>query len=256
MTVDLAGDRKSVRGYFIADGRNDPYGQMPLPAGPHKKAFHLDPFWTAAQRNGDALGLVVYRKQDIPAIATTLASDFVLPMDVDGIWVGDKRVDFAKGKQTNVAVKPGEAVVLRKGNAVMGLRVPWSRGLDGGEAQIFLVNDGNPFGALRLEVLHVANDAQPVYTGIDAGAAFWVRIGSGIKTDEEFSGWRRLFVEASATAAAGPDGIHLDVAGAAGPVSVTANAPWRSPATLEPMPTRAVLELNGEDVGTKVLSER
>ena len=256
MTVDLPGDRNSVRGYFIADGRNDPYGKIPLPAGPHKKAFHLDPFWTAAQRGGDALGLAIYRKQDIPDIATTLVSNFVLPLDVDAVWAGEQKVDFVKGTSNSVPVKPGEAVVLRKGEAVVGLRVPWSRGLDGNAAQIFLVNDGNAFGALRLAVKQVAAGQKPVFAGINAGAAFWVRIGNGIKTDEEFLAWRKQFAEAAAKAETEPDGVQLEVAGADGPVSVNAKVPWSEPAKLEPAPTRAVLEVNSMDVGAKILNDK
>ena len=256
MTLDLPGDRGSVRGYFIADGRNDPYGKIPLPAGPHKKAFHLDPFWTAAQRGGDALGLAVYRQQDIPDIATTLVSNFVLPLDVDGIWVGDQRVQFEKDNASSVPVKPGETVVLRKGEAVVGLRVPWSRGLDGNAAPVFLVNDGNVFGAMRVAVEHVATGAKPAFSGVNAGAAFWVRVGDGIKTEEDFTVWRKQFAAATATMEIGVDKIRLQAAGADGPLSVSAKAPWNEPTKLEPTPSRVVMELNGKDVGSELLGSR
>jgi hypothetical protein len=35
---------------------------------------------------------------------------------------------------------------------------------------------------------------------------------------------------------------------------LTAKAPWSAPEILEPPPARAVLELNGEDLGGKILS--
>jgi hypothetical protein len=254
LTVDLPGDRKSVRGYFIADGRDDPYGQKKISDGPHQKAFHLNPFWTAAQRNADALGLVIYRDKDIPTNAITLASNFVMPMDADSYWVGEQRVEFSKNKPGREKVKPGEVVTLRKGEAAVGLRVPWTRGLDGGKAQMFLIYDGNPSGAVRLAVEHAGTGERPEFNGINAGAAFWIRVGSGLKTDEEFSRWRRQFVEAGAEVEAKPSGIKLKVAGADGPVSLTANAPWSAPELIEPMPARSVLELNGEDIGRKILS--
>jgi len=254
LTVDLWGERKSVRGYFIADGRNDPYGKIPLPAGAHHKAFHLNPFWTAAQRTVDALGLVLYREKDIPANATTLVSDFVMPMKVDSIWIGERQIKPEGNKTFREPVRPGEALVLRKGDAVFGVRVVWSRGLDGREGRIFLIDDGNPYGALRLAVEHVGDGDEPTFKGNNAGAAFWVRIGSGLKTDAEFADWRRNFEAASATVNAASNHIQLSVAGTGGPVSIAAKAPWDAPETLEPAPTRAALELNGEDIGGKILS--
>ena len=255
LTVDLPGDRKSVRGYFIADGRDDPYGQKKLPAGAHRKVFHLNPFWTAAQRNGDALGLVIYRGEDIPDYATTLVSDFVMPLAADAFWIGDRRVEFSKNRPDRLPVKPDELVVVRQGNAVLGLRVPWSRGLDGREAQTFLIHDGDAAGAVRLAVEHTATAGRPDFRGTNAGAAFWVRIGTGIKTDGQFSEWRRQFARAEAQVTAGPSGISLQAAGVDGPVSVAANAPWSAPGLLEPAATRSVLELDGEDIGRKILSD-
>jgi hypothetical protein len=156
----------------------------------------LNPFWTAAQRNGDALGLVIYRGEDIPDYATTLVSDFVLPLAADAFWIGDRRVEFSKNRPDRMPVKPGEAVMLRQGEAVLGLRVPWSRGLDGREAQTFLIHDGDAADAVRLAVEQVAAAGRPDFRGTTAGAAFWVRIGTGIKTAGSLPGrkrrWRRI----------------------------------------------------------------
>jgi hypothetical protein len=254
LTADLPGDRKSVRCYFIADGRNDPYGQLKLPAGAHNKAFHLDPFWTAAQHNADALGLVIYRAKDIPAIATTLVSNFIMPMSVDSFWIGEQPVSFSKNQQVRLPVKPGDVVAFRKGAAALGLRVPWTCRLDGRDAECFLVYDGNPFGAVRLTIEQTANGEKPRFDGVIAGAAIWVRVGSGLKTDEDFSSWRKQFAEAGAEIVAKPESIKLKVSGVDGPVSVTASAPWSVPDSLEPAPTRYALELNGKDVGSKILS--
>jgi hypothetical protein len=255
LTVDLPGARKSVRGYFIADGRNDPYGQIKLAAGAHQKAFHLDPFWTAAQRNGDALGLAIYREKDIarPEL-TTLVSDFVLPLDADSFWIGGRRVEISKAAPVRLPVAPGEMVALRKGGAALGLRVPWSRGLDGRAAKIFLIYDGNKFGAVRLAVEHVDAGVQPKFNGVHAGAAFWVRIGSGLQDDADFARWRDQFAAADATAEAKDGGIKLKVAGVDGEVSLAARSPWTSPETLVPAPTRSPLELNGTDLAGKILA--
>jgi len=51
LTIDLPGDRRQIRCYFIADGRQDPYGKKKYETGSarHMKALHLAPFWAGAQ---------------------------------------------------------------------------------------------------------------------------------------------------------------------------------------------------------------
>ncbi len=254
LTVDWPGDRHSVRGYFIADGRNDPYGQIKVSAGAHEKAFHLDPFWTAAQRNGDALGLVIYRAKDIQTNITTLVSNYVLPLAADGFWIGDQRVDISTNTTRRLPVPAGAAVIIRKGTAALGLRLPWARGVDGSPALAYIIYDGNAFGAVRLAVEQVGPGERPVFNGTNAGAAFWLRVGSGLKTEAEFSRWREDFASAKAEVEAGPERVELKVVGRDGPVALVASAPWLVPESLMPTPTRAVLELNGVDLGTKILS--
>ena len=255
LTVDLPGDRKSVRGYFIADGRDDPYGKKKIAAGAHEKAFHLDPFWTAAQRTGDALGLAVYRDKDIPTNATTLVSNFVLPLDADSLWIGDSRVNVTTNRPWREPVRRDAIVVLRKGTAALGLRVPWSRGLDGHAAPAALVYDGNGLGAVRFAVEHVAAAQVPKPSPLAAGAAFWVRIADGLKTDAAFTDWRRRFAADPAQVDVQPTRLSLRVAGTEGPVSVTAAAPWAAPASLDPQPTRSPLELDGQDLSRKLLPD-
>jgi hypothetical protein len=175
-------------------------------------------------------------------------------MNVDSFWIGERQISFSLDKPVRVPVKPGEVVAFRKGTAALGLRVPWSRGLDGREAQCFLIYDGNAFGAARLAVEHVADGVKPKFDRINAGAALWIRVGSGVKSDEEFANWRKNFAVAAAEVAARPDTIKLTVAGVDGPVSVAARAPWSAPEALEPAPTHFALELNGKDLGGKILS--
>ncbi len=45
MVVNFAGPQTMPRGYFIADGRRDPYGKKVIPegTGPHRKTLHLMP---------------------------------------------------------------------------------------------------------------------------------------------------------------------------------------------------------------------
>jgi len=137
LTVDLPGPRESVRGYFIPDGRGDPYGKVKIQESQaHSKTLHLQPYWTAAQRRVDALGLAIYRAKDVPDGTRTLESHFVLPTDVDEIWVDGERVRFLRGEAASHPLKPGAALVVRKGTAMVGVRVPWSRQIGGAAATV------------------------------------------------------------------------------------------------------------------------
>ena len=145
LTVDLPGGERRVRGYFIPDGRDDPYGLNPYDIGSgHMKARHLRPFWTAAQRGDDAVGVCIYRlraqkREDLKA----LKSHFVLPRNVDGVWLGRRRIGSEDGNAISpkrYPVKPGEALVLRQDTAAVGVRVPIARREDGTPAPISLVD--------------------------------------------------------------------------------------------------------------------
>ena len=257
LTFDLPGRPGTVRGYFLPDGREDPYGQKKFGTGSaqHQKALHLEPFWAGAQRDGDALGLVVYRDGDLTGPETiNLQSHFVLPRDVDGIWHRGQRVDLSRATEATparVAVAAGDPLVLRKGSAAVGLRVVWARAQDGGPGNAALVDDGNRVGALRLTVEHRRDQATAM-----AGAAFWVRVGGGLGSDDAFTAWRMAFEQAvPTTLEISSDRMCLAVPGLAGVVAITAEPPFSrtSSIRLDPAPSRAVLELDGQDIGREVL---
>lgn len=241
LTVDFAGERESVRGYFIPDGRNDPYGKIKIAAGAHQKAHHLSCFFAGAQRTTDAAALVVYREADIPTNCASLQTHFVLPKNADAFYVGDRRVECSG----NVPVAPDQALVVRKGSTAVGIRVPWTRD----NASIALVNDGNKFDAVRLTVTHAIRP--------NAAAALWVRIGDGLDTDAAFDKWRRAFAAAKAVVAADEKQISLCVAGIDSPVRVAAQSPFtfKAGAQLDPTPKRVVLEVDGVDLGRRVFEE-
>lgn len=254
LTVDLPGAPDAVRCYFIPDGRRDPYGKKRIPAGPHEKTLHLRPFFAAAQRDTDVLAVVVYRDRDLPEGPATLESHFVMRRDVEGFWLGDERVDVTEDEPFARVLEPGEAVFLREGTAAVGIRVVWARGLDGTPAPAALVHDGNPHGAVRLTVAHHS------FWGVEtprapAAAALWIRVGSALETDEAFHRWRRGFQAAVAEAEADDDQILVTVHGDAGPVVVGTTRPWAGCFALEPAPSRAVLELDGQDIGRALLAD-
>jgi hypothetical protein len=238
LTVDFAGDRESsVRGYFIPDGRKDPYGKSRIPVGAHPKAQHLTCLFTGAQRHTDAAAIVVYRDRDIPADCISLQTHFVLPRDVDAFYVGEQRVECPG--ETPIA--PDQPLVVRKGATAVGIRVPWTRD----NAPVSLVYDGNEFGAVRLTVRHAVRP--------NAAAALWVRIGSGLDTDAAFDAWRRAFAGAKAEVAADAKALDFRVAAEDGPIRIIAKSPFKSGATIDPAPARVILEVEGVDIGRQIL---
>ncbi|HYW78983.1 MAG TPA: hypothetical protein VE890_05370, partial [Thermoguttaceae bacterium] len=100
LTVDLAGRQWDPRCYFIADGRNDPYGlkKYATSSAKHMKALHLKPFWAAAQQTFDALGLIVYRPGDLQGDEVVdLQSHFVLRRNVDQFYLAGRPIDLPRG---------------------------------------------------------------------------------------------------------------------------------------------------------------
>ncbi|MBI5833371.1 MAG: hypothetical protein HZB16_13820 [Armatimonadetes bacterium] len=251
LCVQFAGGSQQVRGYFIADGRHDPYGKVRIPesSGGHEKTLHLLPFWAAAQTRHDALAYVAYRPQDVPAGTKTLESHMVLPRNVDSIWLDDERLKV-DGKAWQVVVPPGTAVTLRRGTAAVSLKVLAARGCDGKPAPVTLGDDGNAFDALRLTITHAAQDA----TGGQAAAVLWVRVAGGIANAETEFIARRDFIKAAGSCELGADSAKARATGHDGDLALDVAPKW-GPVRLTPTPSRAVLEVNGVDVGRQRLAQ-
>jgi hypothetical protein len=257
LTVDLPGDRQLARCYFIPDGREDPYGKVRYPTGSalHMKALHLTPFWAAAQCGRDALATAVYRKQDLAAKeVTNVQSHFVFRRTMDGMWLGGRKIDVPqpKGKTPgSLVVEPHQALVLRSGTAAVGIRILAARAQDGQPARVTLVDDGQP-DALRLTVDHRREQVSSLPL-----VALWVRIGTGLATDEAFDAWRKRFDAAKPDAAEIDEHkVRLAVSGDDGPVSLLAGEPFGEGGEVQlvPAPARAVLEVDGQDLGRPILN--
>lgn len=270
MAVDLPGDRSTVRCYFIADGRDDPYGTLRYPTGRagHMKALHLACLWAAAQRGPDAVGLAVYRAEDLAHPERTgLKSHFVFRREHQGLWIGDRRVDLtpsAPGESAHAGVAPGEAVVVRYGTAALGIRVLVAQCRDGSPALVNIVDDANPHGAMRLSVNHESAPGRAE----SAAAAFWVRIGSGLAGDAAFADWKDAFMAAEpyvhvvppvleGNGADSAGRFQLRAPGKEGPVAVEvlAGSHGIGRVSLDPPPTDAILEIDGQQAGRPLLAD-
>jgi hypothetical protein len=151
-------------------------------------------------------------------------------------------------------VKPGTSIVLRKGTALVGVRVPWARTAVGGNAAVALVNDAVNYGALRLTVTHHLGTDE-VKAEAFPGAVFWVRVGSGVATPAAVAKWRAEFSAAKTEVTDVSGRVEVRVAGQDGPVAVSARAPFLGEGVVEPRVPRQILACDGEDVGGKILAD-
>jgi hypothetical protein len=259
LVVDLPGSRRQPRCYFVADGREDPYGKKRFQSDSawHAKALHLTPFWVAAQRTCDAIGVALYRPEDVAAAEVFhVQSHFVLRRDVDGFWLDQERLAISPAAA--IPIPADRALVLRQGTAAVGIRLLWAGDGRGRPVQATFVDDGNAAGCVRLTVDH-GRPPPAARAGSESpsGAAFWVRVGSGLKGQADFDAWRRAFIAATATASeVSADRLRLEVPGADGPLSITAQRPRDRYASVRtvPEPCRGVLELDGDEIGRPLLA--
>ena len=258
LAVDFASPTRMARGYFIADGRRDPYGMKKIPEGngPHQKTLHLRPFWCGVQRGRDALGLVVYRPGDVPPDSPTLESHFVFPSDVDEIFVGEKRVSPVRGKPFAHPLPAGASLFVRKGVGAFAARVAWARNFAGDAAPVALVwDDVAGVDACRLTVAHhdfwgaTANPTNP------PAAAFWVRVTDNAADPAKFAAFRAAFAAARQSAEADATRIAVTALGEDGPLSLRAAAPFAAAERVEPAPPRAVFAIDGRDIGAEIIGD-
>ncbi len=251
LAVDFPGPRDSVRCIFMPDGRGDPYGKSKIPWRGHPKSVHLQPFFAGVQDTQDALALVVYRDKDVPEESTSLHSHFVMPRAVDAIFVGERKVDLAANVPQSIAVSGSEMVLLRKGTAAVAVRVAAARTRAGEPAPVALVWDANEWGAIRLTVDH-RQCREP--SKVAAAAVFQVRVGSELN-DAAFAEFRRRFAAERCVVSveAGHLALQSPTVTTGRTLSIAASAPWAAPSRLEPSVPRVLLEIDGADVGRKLL---
>lgn len=249
LSVDLPGGPDRPRCYFIADGRGDPYGRERVPEGTLMKATHLEPFWAAAQRKGDAVALALYDPARTPG---PVDSHFVMRRDMDEFLIAGRRADLARPEALQYAVAAHDAVVFRRGTAAVGIRVLLAVNRRGGVAPTYLVYDGNDLGVVRLTVDHGQGGAAS-WRGLPAALALWIRVGSGLRSKEAFETWRRDFEAAAAMVHYDGDGAHVEVAGVGGPVSVRVAGLARGTVHLSPAPATDPIELDGQAIGSRIL---
>jgi hypothetical protein len=254
LTVDFVSRPGLPRAYFIADAREDPYGMKEIPTGGHQKAEHVAPLWTAAQRQTDALGVALYRGNLWDQKTETLQSHFVLPKEVDGLWIGDESIDLARTEPWELHVGVNQPITVRCDTAALGLRVIHAATASGQDAAIRLIFDGNEHGVVRLSILHAAPDEHAAEVHPLTGAVCWLRAGSQLATQADFATWRDAFTAVAARIHADSEALNVIVPGDTGPVAIKVALPRFQVRQLTPQPTQTVLECNGNDVASSIFA--
>ena len=256
LTANFAANPRDPRVYFIADGRRDPYGRKPIPegSGPHKKTLHLRPFWAGAQRNRDALGLVLYRPQDVPNGTPTLESHIVFPAAVDEVRIGDTMIDHKVRKRFAIPLSEGEMLLVRSGAGAVGVRIPWSRDLEGKPAKAALIRDADE--AFRLTLAHHDLFGNEMPQTQAPGAAFWVRACDNAGDAAAFADWTKSFQRATMRTDSSAKRVEIHVEGEEGELELAAAAPYDFNAiSITPQPEKKVLAVNGKDIGKEILQD-
>ncbi|GHT26254.1 hypothetical protein FACS18942_03380 [Planctomycetales bacterium] len=259
------------RNYFIADGREDPYGKKTYPtsnAG-HLKPLHTEAFWMGAQQTVDALGLSIHKPETLnDPVLTNVQSHFVFRQP-DAVYINGKKIELA----AQPVILGGQTAVMRYGNRAFGIKVPWTRDKDGQSPAAYLINDSNKYGVFRLTVDHWGpadmKERPPVtYDGLKAptGAAFWIRIGSQLDSEQKFSDFCSSFAAAKVEEVKAEKGnVSIRVAGKDGSVAVSGTG-LDTIGSKEKIKTDTVrlefipngietgtLELNGKELGRPIL---
>lgn len=258
LAVNFASDKTIPRCYFIPDGRRDPYGKKRIVegSGPHRKTLHLTPFWAAAQRNQDALGMVLYRQRDIPESSATLESHLVIPAEVDEIVVGDKAVTCEPDKPFVIPIDANTPVFVRSKAGAMAVKLPWAIGRTTNQAPMAFVWDGNSDMAARITVQHHDTWALQTPPGpTPPGAAFWIRVCDDAGTPEAFKRFMQDFAKAPATVEHIHGSIRVLVPGLDGELELLTASPFYTPQRIVPAPKRSILAINGKDWGFEWLKD-
>jgi hypothetical protein len=142
----------------IADEFDSPYGRVKRPdrAG-HQKPVQLKRAVSITQQEGTVLALFDVVGAHDHAM-TSVATNVLLPVAADAIYVNDKRIPTTQTFELPVAL--GDVVLIREGRAAVAVRVLHADAVAGNEAPIFLKWDGNDAQAARLVAYHYAGESR------------------------------------------------------------------------------------------------
>lgn len=231
---------------LFMEGRGDPYGLRKRVGG---KALHLTPFLATVQRGQEVLQVLSDEpvrpgSRNRPGELEYFATQFTVPAAAE-VWFGDERARPGAAAQP-ATVPEGKAIFVRLGDAVAGLRILIATTVANGTAPVQFVADRPGDVARRITILHAAEDPRGRAT-----AAVWLRVADGLD-DAAFVAWRREFAAAKARADLVGGQVSAEVAGLAGPLRIEADVEKGERIRLEGGEPRALLSVNGRDVGREI----
>lgn len=248
-----SGDEHEVQLYFLPDGRDDPYGKKRIAAGNHNKALHLTPWWAASQIENEALAMVLYNSGTFQHITDKLQSHIVFRRGLDGLYIDNRKIDISTLVDNPQTLNQGQALFLREGSAAVAIRIPWSQGQGASSAAISILDDRNKYGALRLSINHEIKSLDGNSTEECAGAIFHVKVGSGIITETAFEDFRNAFINQKVQLSKG-NGLTASVKCGDRILSIGSDSlTFPAVAEIIPQPSEAILSMNGEDLGSRIL---
>ena len=181
--VEFSTDKKLPLIGFVADALDNPFGIVrSKDRGGHSKPHNLPHRITTVQEKGFLLGLTDVSLALRYGNATNLASNIILPVQVDQLWL-DGNLLVVTNKFQYVATSKS-VVALREGKGSVAIRLFAADGCSGQTPTWKLEFDGNEQGAGRFAVHHYRGSSGKL---LDK----YVRVGFVVlaqrcETDEEF----------------------------------------------------------------------
>jgi len=249
LSLNWGGGAKVPNGFFITDGRGDPYGGQRVATrkdGSHPKAVHLIPNLMSAQHGTEVLFLSWINLEDTRIVyqqIEQLTSNLVLPT-MDSVWVGDKKLSLKT--DDHVDLPDGAAFVGQRGKVLLGVRILTAADLNGQPVKAAIFNDGPKDSAFRIAC--VQSGDKP--TKGRAHIALLVRMAE----DVDATTFRKSFAAEAATAEKKED--ILTVAAPAKNLKLSVNLKTNERLTCEggdAAALRSVLWVNGKDLGSQAL---
>ena len=230
------------------EGRGDPYGRKKLVGG---KSLHLTPFIANVQSRSQVLQVLSDEpvrpdSRNRPGELSYFATHFTLPAAAE-VWLGENRAEPGT-PSTPTVVPAGTAIVVRLGDAAIGLRLLLANTTDGGTAPVHFIADTPDDIVRRITILHASDDPR--------GRATLVAFLSAKDdlTTAAFAGWRKKFAATRASVTLTGNLISAQVAGETGNLRIEADIVQGERRQLQGGEPPALLSVNGRDVGRSVLA--
>jgi hypothetical protein len=182
--VELASANRLPVISFVADPFDAPFGLVRMTdRSGHRKPWHLQPLPVTVQEKGFLLALFDLAPGLKGREWTNLASNVLLPVKADRLWLDGHPVDTTRPFELSAG--PDSIVAVREGKAAVAARL-FAADACAGRAPIWQVKyNGNAQGAGRLVVYHYRGSDRPLTeSSVRAGLLL---VAERCETDSDFA---------------------------------------------------------------------